>query len=89
MAPLFSLVSPTQLALAGLIIPTVLGNGIQALRQGPGAAAASVRRFRVFLGIGLVFLLASAQLVPVLPAWVMLLIIGVPVAGFAAVQLFG
>jgi len=78
-----------ELALAGLIIPTVVSNGIQALRQGPGAAVASVRQFRVFLGIGLIFLLASAQLVPVLPVSVMLLIIGVPVAGFAAVQLLG
>jgi len=78
-----------ELALAGLILPTVLSNGIQALRQGLGAAVASVRRFRVFMAVGLVFLLASAQLVPVLPASVMLLIIGVPVAGFAAMQLAG
>jgi len=48
-----------ELALAGLIIPTVVSNGIQALRQGPGAAVASVRQFRVFLGIGLIFLLAK------------------------------
>jgi len=78
-----------ELALAGLILPTVVSNGIQALRQGPKAALASVRRFGVFLGIGLVFLLASAQLVPVLSESTMLLIIGVPVAGFAAVQLAG
>lgn len=78
-----------ELALAGLIIPTLVGNGIQALRQGLKAAVESVRRFRVFLGVGLVFLLASAQLVPLLPVSTMLLIIGIPVAGFAAVQLFG
>lgn len=83
-----SLLSP-ELALAGLILPTVLTNGIQALRQGPAAALSSVRRFRVFLLVGLVFLLASAQLVRVLPAHVMLLILGVPVAGFALMQLAG
>jgi uncharacterized protein len=78
-----------ELALAGLILPTLFSNGFQALRQGPRAAVASIRRFWVFLGIGLIFLLASAQLVPVLPVSVMLAIIGVPVAGFAAMQLFG
>jgi uncharacterized membrane protein YfcA len=80
---------PPELALAGLIIPTLVSNGIQALRQGPKAAVESVRRFGVFLGIGLVFLLGSAQLVRVLPVSTMLLIIGIPVAGFAAVQLVG
>ncbi len=78
-----------DMALAGLIMPTLASNGIQALRHGPKAAVASVRRFGVFLGVGLIFLLASAQLVLVLPVSTMLLIIGVPVAGFAAVQLFG
>ncbi len=78
-----------ELALAGLIVPTLVSNGIQALRQGPGAAVASVHRFWVFLGIGLIFLLGSAQLVPVLSVSLMLLIIGVPVAGFAFLQLFG
>ena len=54
-------------ALAGLILPTVLTNMWQALRQGRGAAWASVERFRVFLLCGLVTLLLSAQLVRVLP----------------------
>jgi uncharacterized membrane protein YfcA len=78
-----------ELALAGLIVPTVVTNSIQALRHGFRAAVASLRRFGVFLGVGLVFLLASAQLVRVLPTSVMLLIIGTPVAGFAAMQLLG
>ncbi len=78
-----------ELALAGLILPTLLANGIQALRHGVGAAFASVRRFRVYLGVGLIFLLASAQLVRVLPVPVLLLMIGVPVTGFALMQLLG
>ena len=78
-----------DLALAGLILPTVVSNGIQALRQGIGAALGSVRRFGVFMGVGLVFLMGSAQLVPVLSPSAMLLIIGLPVAGFAALQLVG
>ena len=50
---------------------------------------ASVRQFRVFLLVGLVFLLSSAQLVTALPTSVFLLVLGVPVAGFALMQLAG
>lgn len=85
---LSSLIAP-ELALAGLIVPTLLANGWQALRQGPRAAVKSVYEFRVFLGVGLVMLLLSAQLVRVLPVSVLLMGIGAPVALFAVLQLFG
>lgn len=84
-----SLILPPDVALAGLILPTLVTNGMQALRQGPAAALASVARFRVFLLVGLVFLLGSAQLVAVLPMSVLLLMIGVPITGFALMQLLG
>ena len=80
---------PPELALAGLILPTVVTNWMQAMQHGLGSALKSMRRYAVFLGIGLVFLLGSAQLVMVLPTSAMLLIIGVPVTGFAVMQLFG
>lgn len=80
---------PPELALAGLIMPTVVTNWVQALQHGLGSALASMRRYAVFLGIGLLFLLGSAQLVMVLPASVVLLMIGVPIAGFALMQLLG
>lgn len=78
-----------ELALAGLILATVATNVLQALRQGWIAAWKSVQRFRVFLLIGLVFLLSSAQLVRVLPPQVLLLILGVPITVFSFLQLFG
>jgi uncharacterized membrane protein YfcA len=78
-----------ELALAGLILPTLVTNGIQALRQGPRAAWISVRQFGVFLGVGLVFLLASAQLVRVLQESTLLLMIGIPVTLFSLMQLVG
>ena len=78
-----------DLALAGLIMATVVSNGMQALRQGVGAAVASLKRFRVFLLVGFVFLVSSAQLVPYLSVQTFLLILGVPVTFFAALQLFG
>ncbi|APG45790.1 sulfite exporter TauE/SafE family protein [Phaeobacter porticola] len=78
-----------EIALAGLILPTVVTNGMQALRQGTAAAWQSIKRFRIFLLVGLVFLLASAQLVRVLPQGIMLLVIGVLVTIFALMQLMG
>lgn len=84
-----SMFMPPEMALAGLILPTVVTNGMQALRHGLGAAIESMKRFRLFLLVGLVFLVTSAQLVRVLPQQVMLLIIGVPVSLFALTQLMG
>lgn len=78
-----------ELALAGLILPTLVANGTQALRQGLAPAWASARRFWVYLTVGGLVLIASAQLVRVLPIGVMLGIIGVPVMMFAVLQLVG
>lgn len=78
-----------ELALAGLILPTVATNGLQALRQGPAEAWRSVKRFRVFLIVGGVLLVSSSQLVRVLPSDVILLVIGIPVFAFACLQLAG
>jgi uncharacterized membrane protein YfcA len=77
------------LALAGLILPTLVTNGMQSLRQGPRAALQSVRRFRVFLLAGLLALLASSQLVVVLPAVTLLAGLGAIVVAFAVMQLAG
>ncbi len=84
-----SMMLPPELALAGLILPTLVTNGVQALREGVPAALASVRKFKVFLIVGLVCLLASAQLINVLSPKAFLLILGAPVSFFALVQLLG
>lgn len=80
---------PPDVALAGLIFATVASNGLQALRGGIAAAWQSVVKFRVFLIIGFFFLMASAQVVMLLPRQTMLLLLGLPVSFFAALQLFG
>jgi uncharacterized membrane protein YfcA len=84
-----SLFIAPELALAGLILPTLVTNWMQALRQGVGAAFASLKRFRLFLLAGLVFLLLSAQMVRILPQQVMFLAIGLPVTLFVLLQLLG
>ena len=74
---------PPDVALAGLILPTLLTNLWQALRQGWRAAYVSIRRFRVFLLVGFVVLMGVAQLVPRMPQPLILLLIGVPVTVYA------
>jgi uncharacterized membrane protein YfcA len=83
-----SFVAP-DVALAGLILPTLVTNGMQALRQGWTEAVLSIKRFRLFMVIGLVAMLVSAQLVRVLPQEVLLLMIGAPVVAFCVIQLLG
>lgn len=78
-----------DLALAGLILPTLATNAWQALRHGPRAAWSAVCRYRVFLITGFLVLMLSAQLVPALPAQVMFLLIGVPIVIYAALTLAG
>ncbi|QBF30023.1 sulfite exporter TauE/SafE family protein [Thalassococcus sp. S3] len=78
-----------DLALAGLILPTLVTNAWQALGQGARAAMASIVSFRIFLGMGLVTLLATAQLFRFLPADMLFLLIGGPITLFALVQLVG
>ena len=78
-----------ELALAGLILPTLISNVMQALRQGIGAAWRSAKRFWRFLLVGGVMLAFSAQLVTLVPDWLLYLAIGVPVVAFTALQLLG
>ena len=78
-----------ELALAGLILPTLVTNVAQALRQGLAAAWASSMRYRVFLCVGGAMLVASAQLVRMLPMNALLGLIGIPVILFAVTQLAG
>ena len=61
-----SAVMSPELALAALIMPTVAANGWQAVRDGFAPAWQVIVRFRVFLLVGGVALVISAQLFTVL-----------------------
>lgn len=82
-------VMPAETALAALILPTLVSNLAQALRQGWQEAWEVVRRMWLYILLMLVFLASSAQLVAVIPREVMFLAIGVPIVVFAVMQLFG
>ena len=85
---LASIVDPA-LALALLILPTLVTNAWQAVRGGIAAAWASTREHWRYLAVIWVMILISGQLVTVLPKGAMLLILGVPVVVFAVLQLAG
>ncbi|THH35042.1 sulfite exporter TauE/SafE family protein [Aliishimia ponticola] len=83
-----SLIAP-ELALAGLILPTVITNMHQALRSGVDAAAQAVGRFRWFLAAGGLFLILGAQVVPLVPKSAYFLMLGIPIIIFVLSQLLG
>ncbi|MDF0595604.1 sulfite exporter TauE/SafE family protein [Psychromarinibacter halotolerans] len=78
-----------ELALAALIVPTVAANLWQALRDGVAAALGTTRKYWLYMLIVLVFIAGSAQLVRVIPSWVFFLLLGLPITGFALVQIVG
>ena len=78
-----------ELALAGLILPTLVANGVQSLRQGVGAAWSSVRSFRYFMMVGGITMVITAQLVLIVPQAVLLLVIGIPALIYSLLELSG
>ena len=85
---LASFLSP-ELALAGLILPTLVTNLWQAFRQGIAAALGSVRAHWRFLGIALVSIAVSSQLVTQVSTGLMFTILGLTITGFTLTMLAG
>lgn len=84
-----TLILPPEQALAALILPTLITNLWQALRQGLRSAWNTIVQFRVFLTIGAICLIASAQLVRALDPRFLFGLIGGPITLFALMQLAG
>lgn len=82
-------ITTAEIALAGVILPTLLANGWQALRQGIGPAWESIKKFKTFLLAGLVSMLISAQFVRLIPGATLLLVIGILVFSVMMLQLLG
>ncbi|OSP55102.1 sulfite exporter TauE/SafE family protein [Pseudoruegeria sp. SK021] len=80
---------PGEQALGALIVPTLIANIWQAFRGGVGHAFSILKEFRWYIGMVLVMIGLSAQLVRVLPQPVLFLCLGVPITFFAAVMLIG
>ncbi|WP_374434021.1 sulfite exporter TauE/SafE family protein [Tabrizicola sp.] len=85
----FAVFLPQELALAGLILPTLVTNLSQAFRQGVGPAVETARTYRRFLVATVVFIAVSAPFADAIPRVVYLLMLGIPISLFAALQLMG
>ncbi len=85
----FSAFLPPELALAGLILPTLVTNLAQAFRQGVEAAGETAWQYRRFLVGTVLFIAMSAQFANDIPRVVFLLMLGIPITAFAALQLAG
>ena len=78
-----------RLALAGLILPVLLTNGMQILRAGAGpAVAATAENWRYVLMVVLAILLAG-QVVTAIPRQVFYFVLGIPVVILSVLQLAG
>lgn len=85
----FSSFLAPEMALAALIIPTVLTNVFQASRDGLRAVWDGIVKYRRYLAAMLTMILASAQLVSVIPSWLMFLLLGVPITIYTVTQILG
>jgi uncharacterized protein len=80
---------PFEVALGLLIVPTLVSNAFQAMRNGLAAAWESVLVHWRLLVILVVMIAICAQLVVVLPEWALFGLLGVFVTLFGASQLAG
>ncbi len=85
----FSSFLPPEVALAGLIVPTVITNLSQAFRQGLGLALDTALTYWRILLATIIFIVISAAFVHVIPQRLFLLLLGLPIAIFALLQLAG
>ncbi|MEM9049971.1 MAG: sulfite exporter TauE/SafE family protein [Pseudomonadota bacterium] len=80
---------PAPLAIAAIILPSLITNIWQAMRQGLAEALDSLRRFWLLNAVLLVMIALCAQLVKILPERALFLILGAGVTLFSAIQLSG
>lgn len=81
---------PANLAIAALIIPTVVSNVWQSLRGGGVSAAVDVaKKFKTYIAILLIVIVVTAQLVAGLDPQIILLLIGGPIVALSLLLLSG
>jgi uncharacterized membrane protein YfcA len=89
MISVFSSFLTPEVALSGLILPTLVTNLQQAFRDGGPAFVASLRKYWRFLLATLIFIAVSAQFVRDIPQAAFLALLGVPITVYALLQLLG
>lgn len=85
----FSSFLAPEMALAGLILPTLISNLAQAFRHGVAPVWATTLTYRRMLIATVIFIVISAQFLRVIPQYLFLFLLGLPITAFAALQLAG
>lgn len=83
-----SLTDP-KLAIAAMLIPTVVSNVFQTFRQGVAPAIEAAKEYWRYLLTVCIFIFLSAQLVPYISSQVFYLVLGIPVVTLSVLQLAG
>ncbi|MDC0739272.1 sulfite exporter TauE/SafE family protein [Cognatishimia sp. SS12] len=83
-----SLTDP-KLAIAAMLLPTVLSNVFQTFRKGIAPAIAAAREYWRYLLVVCIFIAISAQLVPLVSTRIFYFLLGVPVVALSVLQLAG
>lgn len=78
-----------KIAIAAIILPIVVSNGLQTFRAGIGSAISAVRDYWRYVLMVCIAIFAAAQLVPVIPTNVFYLVLGIPVVALSLIQLLG
>lgn len=78
-----------EMAIAAIIVPSLVTNLMQAFREGFGAALATLRRFWRLNLVLLIMIALCAQLVVLLPEAVFFVVLGCMVSGLGTVLLVG
>lgn len=78
-----------EVALALLIVPTLVTNVQQALRQGWRAAVQVVREYWRMLLVIVIGIALSAQIMTAIPQGIVFALLGVPITVYALIQLMG
>jgi uncharacterized membrane protein YfcA len=84
-----STIMDPKLALAALILPVLLSNGLQTFRQGLAEALSAMRQYWRYVLVVCLAILITAQAVALIPNQVFYLVLGVPVVGLSLIQLVG
>jgi uncharacterized membrane protein YfcA len=80
---------PLDMALAGMVLPTLVTNIAQAFRQGWRPAWNSARTYWRTLAAIIIFIPISAQMFWLIPQTAFMLLLGLPITAFALAQLAG
>ncbi|MEI4485141.1 sulfite exporter TauE/SafE family protein [Frigidibacter sp. MR17.14] len=80
---------PHKLAIVAILLPILVTNAQQALRDGPGPMKLAMRDYARLLAAMVVMLLVSTQLVRFVPERAALLVLAIPITLYAAIQLAG